>query len=138
MQTANVYRQVAQQRGFTIIRPEHTRNESDDLTDGYIRVINSLSVDPEKSTKELYDREFKNLIRLLNFGENKIKAGEKENPMQGQIHILAFGQEATVIHALNKYFERDGMRNLEVIDLAGKKNPKKARARFRWKAKNIK
>jgi len=138
LETADVYRRVAQQRGFKVIKPEHTRNDSEDITHGYVRVINSLNVDPEKSQEELYNHEFKNLIRLLDFGENKIKEGE-EDPSQGLIKILAFGQDNTVQHALNKYFkERYPLRNLEVISLGGTKNPEKAKASYRGKTRKIK
>jgi hypothetical protein len=140
LETANAYRLAAERKGLEVIRPEHTRNEDDSLTGGFVRVLDNLTVDEGKSTEDLYNREFKNLIRLLNFGERKIEQArfDAENPHRKHVHILAFGQNETMVFALNKFFKEKGMDNLEVIDFGGTNNPRKARAEFHEKIKRFK
>ncbi len=142
LETANIYRQVAQRQGLEVVKPEHSRGDVDDQTGGYIRIIKSLSTDPEKTQEEMYEREFKNLIRLLNFGEKKIKENEDEQKSDVSpktIHILAFGHGDLVQHALSKYFSRwkYPMARLEVIQMSGTKNPNKAKVKYRLDTKKI-
>lgn len=137
LETANAYRLTAENGGFDVIRPDHTRGDVNNITDGFVRVIKSLNVDPNKNTQQLYEREFKNLIKLLNFGEERITENLAGNPDRRQIHILAFGQEPTVIEALNRFFREQGINNLEVIGLAGTNRPTRARANFRGKTRRI-
>ncbi len=142
LETADVYRQVAQQRGFNVIRPGNTNPQhrnigEDDLAGGFVRVIDSLSVDPGQSQEDLYNREFKNLIRLLNFGQRKISQSAEQNPSQPHVSILAFGEDDTVQHALRRYFNQPSLGNLEVIDFKTMRNPRRARARFRGRTKKV-
>ena len=45
LETANIYRQVAQERGFNILKPEHVRSElAEKIGEGDIRVVNGLSI----------------------------------------------------------------------------------------------
>ena len=141
LETANAYRLAAQKKGIEVIKPKNARGKSSEITEGFVRVVKNLNVDPEKSSDEIYNKEFKNLIKLLNFGEEKIeesKEGNTENKEQKTIHILAVGQDDTVIKALQKFFGEKSIKNLEVIKIGGTKNEKKARARFRDETKTIK
>ncbi len=92
LETANAYRLAAERRDLEVIRPEHTRNERDDITGGFVRVLNNLSVAEGSSPEDLYNREFKNLIRLLNFGERRIQEARTTEPGTKRSQILAFGQ----------------------------------------------
>ncbi len=64
-----------------------------------------------ETAEDLYNRNFKHLIRLLRFAETKRPTGEQEKP----IRIVAFGHENQVLVALNKYFEEQGINNCEVL-----------------------
>ncbi len=45
IETANIYREVAHAKGFTILKPEHARSGlSEEIADGEIRVIDKLSI----------------------------------------------------------------------------------------------
>jgi len=45
IETANIYRNVAKERGFSIIKPEHSRSRiSDDSAEGDIRILNTVSI----------------------------------------------------------------------------------------------
>lgn len=66
-----------------------------------------------KSTKDLYETQFKNLLRLVKFGIKKIKeSGRGKN-----VRILAFGHENYIGYALNKYFEDNEIGNCETISI---------------------
>ncbi len=70
---------------------------------------------PEIDTpEELYNSKFKNLIRLAQFGEKKIKEGDSEKP----IKILAFGHENYLIYFLQKYLEKENIGNCEVVNFS--------------------
>ena len=84
---------------------------------------------PEFETAEdLYNRNFKNLIRLFRFAEKKInepivsadsesESGSKKEAVQKKIRILAFGHENQVLVALNTYFAEQGIHNCEVLSI---------------------
>ena len=137
LETANVYRLTAEERGLEVIRPEHARNERDDITHGSVRVLSDLSIERGDTAEDLYNREFKNLIRLLNFGEGRIREAQAADPLSKRIHILAFGQDVTVIHALERFFRERNIDNLEVIEMRGTRNPERALGRFRGKTRRI-
>lgn len=45
IETANVYRQIAKEKGFEIIKPDNARSEiSEELAEGDIRIINTISI----------------------------------------------------------------------------------------------
>ena len=45
IETANIYRNVAKERGFSIIKPEHSRSKiSDDSAEGDIRILSTVSI----------------------------------------------------------------------------------------------
>lgn len=45
VETANIYRQVAHEKGFEIVKPEHSRSKlSDEIAEGEIRIIQNLSI----------------------------------------------------------------------------------------------
>ena len=175
LETAVIYKDIAKQRGFQVIKPEHVRGElAEEVGDGEIRLIDALSANvhntltttvfnsdahlseinfdalddearekwekgraiinaddkgswganyhahaeamqsvyPEmKNTKEIYDTQFKNLVRLAEFGLKKAKeSGEEKN-----IKIMAFGHEQAVGYALEKYFHDHAINNCETI-----------------------
>lgn len=175
LDTANIYRQVAHEKGFEILTPEHTRSGvADAIGEGEIRTVKNLSLNntntlagsvfnpkfltgkenlaaldeetrqkweearaiidaddkgswganfyhhseeiqkifPElKSAKDLYETNFKNLIRLAEFGMKK--AQESEHPKN--IKILTFGHENYISYALNKYFGDHEIKYCETI-----------------------
>lgn len=48
VETANIYRVVAKEMGFEVIKPEHSRSQiSEETADGEIRVIETLSINSE-------------------------------------------------------------------------------------------
>ena len=68
---------------------------------------------PEIDTpEELYNSQFKNLIRLAKFGEKKMK----ENSQGKSIKILAFGHENYLVYFLQKYLEKENIGNCEFIN----------------------
>ena len=75
------------------------------------------------------------------FGDKKIKKVEDEDPKHRTIHVLAFGQDDTVIHALNKFFGESSIKPLESIKVGvTNKTEKKGevKARFRDETEKIK
>lgn len=59
LETANVYREVAIERGFEISRPENSRSSlSDSMAGGDIRVIRPLSIYPSGETNTVIDSVF--------------------------------------------------------------------------------
>lgn len=64
-----------------------------------------------KTAEELYEKQFKNLIRLFEFGMKK--AGESE--MSKRLKIVAFGHENYMAHALEKYFADHEISNCEAV-----------------------
>jgi hypothetical protein len=63
-----------------------------------------------KSAKEVYDEKFKNMIRLIKFGQEKIN---QHNP-EKNIKVLAFSHENSFLYFLNKNFG-ESMKNCESI-----------------------
>lgn len=177
IETANVYRQLAHEKGFEVIKPEKAGLElAEKIGEGEIRVVQNLSLnnpdlllqtlfnpdyqneevnwealDPEtrekcervramirehdygsfgpnffhyskkvqeifpeiKSAKDLYDRQFKNLLRLAEFGIKKAQ----EAGLDKKIKIFAFGHENYMSYALDKYFQEHDIKNCETIDV---------------------
>lgn len=67
---------------------------------------------PEFETAEdLYNHNFKELIRLFKFAEKKAESSTSER----QIRILAFSHENQLLVALNKYFDERGINNCEIL-----------------------
>jgi len=64
-----------------------------------------------KTAEEMYDRNFKNTIKLMRFAQKKIN---KEN-YQKNIKVLGFGHENLFIHFLGKNFKEGSIDNCEVI-----------------------
>lgn len=58
IETADIYRHIARAKGFEIIKPEHARSSlSEQTAEGEIRVLNNLSIYPNKS-KVVFDGMF--------------------------------------------------------------------------------
>ena len=66
-----------------------------------------------KTAKELYDVNFKNLLRLAEFGIKKAK----ESGLEKNVKILAFGHENYMGYALNEYFGDHNIGNCETLDI---------------------
>lgn len=175
LETANIYRQEAHAKEFDVIKPEKTGSKiADELTEGEVRVVKNLSLNPpntllmyaftpekqlgeinweavDEETKqkwtearkivdsddqgsfganffkhseeikkifpsvqtanELYEKEFKNLLRLLKWGKEK---GEQAG-LDKKLRIMAFGHENYLGVALQKYFEEHGIGNCETM-----------------------
>jgi len=178
VETAKIYKDVAQERGFEIIKPHNVRDDLvEEIGEGEIRKIDSLSLDlksmllefifhPQKdylnevvknkknvsqpvldhweeareiiesdnqgtwgknyykhseeiakifpeirTAKEAYDREFKNLIKLMKFGQKKIN----ESKYDKNIKVLAFSHENSLLYFLGKNFKDCGLDNCESI-----------------------
>jgi hypothetical protein len=70
---------------------------------------------PELETaKDLYERQFKNLIKLISFGLKKAK----DHGMMKNIKILGFGHENYMGFALQKYFQDHNIGNCESINFS--------------------
>ena len=67
-----------------------------------------------KSAKNLFDRQFHNLLRLAKFGIQKAR----ESGLKKNIKILAFGHENYMSYALDKFFQEHDIKNCETIDVA--------------------
>jgi len=65
-----------------------------------------------KTTQELHDKQFKNLLRLAKWAEKKFKM--KEN----KIKVVAFGHENYILQALDEYLQERGINNCETIGLS--------------------
>ena len=65
-----------------------------------------------KSAKNLYERQFKNVLKLVNFGMDKI---EKAN-INKNVKIIGFGHENYLTYALDKYFKDHSMDYCEAIE----------------------
>jgi len=63
-----------------------------------------------KSAKEVYESKFKNMLRLVRFGQDQIN---KQNP-EKNIKVLAFSHENSFLYFLNKNFG-ESMKNCESI-----------------------
>lgn len=178
MQTANIYRKIAKEKGFEIIRPEKPGTKlGEKIGEGDIRVIDTLSLGlknmlvesiffPDKdyleevvkdkkfvseetrkkwkkareiiendnkgswganhhyhskkikeifpylkTSEDLYEQKFKNLLRLIEFADKKIK----EANLDKNIKVLGFGHENYFLHFLDKYFKEPAIGNCEVI-----------------------
>lgn len=76
IETANIYRGVAKDEGFLIIKPENARSEiSEEIADGEIRVIENLSIN---SPNMLLDGVFNSPNCRKNTNLNSLTAEEKE------------------------------------------------------------
>lgn len=89
---------------------------------------------PEITTaRELYDKDFANLVRLAEFGLKKVR----DSKMQKNIKILAFGHENYLgIFLEDVMKEKDGIKNCEVIRIT--ETEKGLKAKFRGKEALIK
>ena len=59
LETANIFRQVAHEKGFEIIKPEKSRSKlSDEIADSEIRVLKNLSIYPDHETNSVVDSVF--------------------------------------------------------------------------------
>jgi hypothetical protein len=59
LETANIYREIAKEKGFEIVRPENSRSGlSEELSDGDIRVVKILSIYPYGETNAVIDSVF--------------------------------------------------------------------------------
>ncbi len=194
--TADIYRQVAKERGFKRIKPDHAGNDyAETVGEGEIKVLDTLSLNPKnnllmtvynpdpaklfnvnwenvqeetkakwaearkiieandkgswvanfaahsqkikeifgsidpkhKSAEELLQRNFKNIIRLVRFADNKIK---KEGGGRN-IKVLGFGHENYLVLALEQYFEEHNINYCEAINF--EVSPEKVIAEFRDK-----
>lgn len=177
LETATIYRKIAHQKGFEILKPGKTGTQlADEIGEGEIRTIRNLSLnlknvllpslfnpdsqnkdtnwealDPEtrrkcdevraiiaaddhgsfganffyhsaevakifpeiKTVQETYEGQFKNLLRLTEFGLRKVK----ESGIEKNVKILAFGHENYMGYAMNKYFGEHDVKNCETIDI---------------------
>ena len=64
-----------------------------------------------KTAKNKYEREFKNLLRLLRFGMKKIE----ESEIQKRVHIVAFGHEDSMLEGLRINFGEESIGNCEMV-----------------------
>jgi len=182
-ETAKIYLDVAREKGFEIILPRNNngkfselRNKAEEIGEGYIRKINSLTLDhlenmlreqifkpndylaevikhPEsvsaetrekwsearkiieadnkgswggnyaahseeiakifpnvKSAKEVYESKFRDMMRLVRFGQKKIN----EDAPEKNIKILGFSHENSFLYFLNQNFG-ETINNCETI-----------------------
>ncbi len=185
LETANIYKKIAKQKGFEIIKPErkkrkpeHIRSKTaDKIGNGEIRKLDTLSLNikntlintvfkpskkyalkeinwegvdkdtkekwdkarkiidaddkgsrganffyhseevkkifPEiKTSQDLYERQFKNITKLIKFADQKIKDADYSK----NIKVLGFGHDSYLGYALNKYFSGFDLKNCEVVN----------------------
>lgn len=73
LETASIYRNVAKERGFEIIKPEKNRSGlSEELSDGDIRVVQTLSIYPSGETNAVIDNVFNSPARRGDINWEKI------------------------------------------------------------------
>ncbi|MSU54719.1 MAG: hypothetical protein EXS48_02725 [Candidatus Staskawiczbacteria bacterium] len=54
IETANIYREIAKEKGFEVIKPEHPRSKiSEEISDGEIRVVKELSIYDSDNAKNV-------------------------------------------------------------------------------------
>ncbi len=59
LETANIYRNIAKEKGFEIVKPENSRSGlSEELSNGDIRVVQALSIYPYGETNAVIDSVF--------------------------------------------------------------------------------
>lgn len=66
-----------------------------------------------KTAEDLYNENFKNLIKLFKFAEHKNRTSDSDK----KLRILAFGHENQVLFALNKYFDEQNIKNCEILSI---------------------
>jgi len=177
LETANIYRKKAIEKGFKIMKPQKAGLDfAQQIGEGYIRVVRNLSLnnknlllqslfnsdyqnqsvnwdalDPEtrkkcdevralvrehdygsfgpnffhhsekaqeifpeiKSAKDLFDGQFKRLLKLAEFGLQKAR----EAGLEKKVKILAFGHENYMAYALEKYFQDHEIKNCETVSI---------------------
>lgn len=177
LETANIYRKNAHEKGFEILKPQKVGLKlAEEIGEGEIRIVRNLSLNnkdlllqslfnpdyqnqsvnwdaldsetrekcdkvramirehdygsfganffhyservqevfPEiKSAKDLFDRQFHNLIRLAKFGTKKIQ----ESGLKKNVKILVFGHENYMSYALEQYFQEHDIENCETVDV---------------------
>jgi len=64
-----------------------------------------------KTSEDLYEQKFKNLLRLIKFADKKIK----EANLGKNIKVLGFGHENYFLYFLGKYFKKPTIENCEAI-----------------------
>ena len=64
-----------------------------------------------KSTKDLYEKRFQHILKLVKFADQKIKNSEQEK----NIKIIAFGHENYLAYALEKHFNNHALGNCEAV-----------------------
>lgn len=64
-----------------------------------------------RTAEDSHNREFKNLIRLMKFGQKKIN----ESNYKKNIKVLAFSHENSFLYFLGKNFKEEGINNCESI-----------------------
>jgi hypothetical protein len=56
VETANIFRQTAHEKGFEVVKPEHSRSMlSDNIAEGEIRVLQNLSIYPDDTSNSVLD-----------------------------------------------------------------------------------
>lgn len=195
LETANIYREEAHRRGFSVIQPYKTGTvKAGEIGQGEIRVVKNLSlgrssrlannvfvsdkqlwdvnwekVDPAfkekwdkahaivmaddqgsygdnlfkhgeavqqimpeiETAEELYEKQFKKLVRLLNWGIEK----NRQSGHERDIKIVAFGHENYMLAALDKYFFEHSIENCETIEF--EITDQGIKGKFRGKEANI-
>lgn len=81
--------------------------------DNYYRYSDSVKeILPEiESSKEVFDKTFNNLARLIRFANKKIEQADLDK----DVKVLAFGHENYLMEALGKYFKKHDIKNCETI-----------------------
>jgi phosphohistidine phosphatase SixA len=84
--------------------------------------------------KELFDTQFKNIIRLLGFANKKIEAAAYGK----HIRVVAISHENLFTHWLSEYWNEEGMKLGETISLYYPEGTDELRARFRGRDEEVK
>lgn len=84
-----------------------------------------------KTAQELYEKQFKNILKLVRFGVKKAK----ESGIEKNVKIMGFGHEDYLAVALDKYFQDHAIGNCEVINFALENN--KITAEFKGERREI-
>lgn len=125
IETANMYRTVAHDRGFEVIRPDNPRSDyAETLGEGEIRMVDSLSVNPNNmltnmlfAPKSQYDQLVINWEKVSEEDKQKIEEirsiVEKDNKGTWLQNVIEHGEEVdrvfpennTTIRTYGKQFE---------------------------------
>lgn len=78
----------------------------------YGEMVKGFLPDQVKTTQDLYENNFKNIKRLIQWSAKKIEQSHEN------IKVIGFGHEDYMLEFLNQEFEEEGIKNCEMINFS--------------------